>query len=88
MGSLILATIGTHRRSASTRPSAISRSDSASADRIAKAKSGIRRATRSRSAPSPDLSRRSHGSMPSGATATNDCPARFCSPSKAFSAAA
>ena len=88
VGSLIRATIGTHRRSAVTRPSAFSRSWSASAVRIANSNNGVRRATRSRSAPSPDFSRRSHGSMPSAATATNDCPARFCSPSNAFTAAA
>ena len=65
MLSLIRATMGTHRRSAETRPSALSRSSSASAVRITNSNNGVRRATRSRSAPSPDFNRRSHGSIPS-----------------------
>ncbi|OBI83230.1 hypothetical protein A9X00_05735 [Mycobacterium sp. 1245805.9] len=88
VGSLIWLTMGTQRRSAATRPSALSRSISAIVVRIANSNSGVRRATRSRNATSPDFSRRSHGSMPSGATATKDCPARFCSPPNAFKAAA
>ena len=70
-----------------TRPSAVVRSNPASVDRIAKANSGVRPATSSRTAASPCARRSSHGSMPSGETAMNVCATNRWSPSKARSAA-
>ena len=74
-------------RSASTRPSARSRSYLPTTLASTKRYSGTRRATSSRTAASPCWSRRSHGSSPVGSTATYVWDTKFWSPSKARSAA-
>ena len=69
--SLILPTISAAASSAASLPSAVSRLCSVSALRMANSNSGTRCAIRSRTAASPCFTRRSHGSRPSGCTATN-----------------
>ena len=86
-GSLIRATIGAASSRAASWPSVVSRSCLASALLMANSNSGTRLATRSRTAPSPCLSRRSQGSRPSGCTATNVWVTNFSSRLNARSAA-
>ena len=72
---------------ACTRPSAVSRSKRRIVVRTANSNIGTASSTRARTAASPLAMRSSHGSMPSGATATNDCAAQRWSSPKAFIAA-
>ena len=72
---------------AASRPSLVSRLCLASSLRMANSNTGSRCATRSRTACSPCFSRRSHGSRPSGCTATNVWVTKCSSRSNARSAA-
>ena len=72
---------------ACTRPSAVSRSKRRIVVRTANSNIGTASSTRARTAASPLAMRSSHGSMPSGATATNDWDAqRWSSPNACIAA--
>lgn len=64
---------GAAARSAPTRPSAVPRSKPSSVVRMTNSNSGARDRTSARTASGPWAWRRSHGSMPPSATATNVC---------------
>ena len=73
---------------AATRPSAVSRSKRAMVVRTANSNIGTASSTSARTAASPSDWRSSHGSLPPGATATNDCDIQRWSSLNAFIAAA
>ena len=72
---------------ACTRPSAVSRSKRRTVVRTANSNIGTASSTSDLTASGPLLWRNSHGSMPSGATATKDWAAQRWSSPKAFIAA-
>ena len=85
--SLVLATAGAAARSAATRPSGVLRSYSARTLRTTNSESGTRAATSAFTASGPRCCHSSHGSRPSGCTATNVCVTKFLSSVKARTAA-